>query len=58
MTAPTYTSTRARDRNSASSSIQRAALLKKASTRKSAAYTGLRTVTTISPAKTRMPAKR
>ena len=58
MTAPTYTSTSASDRNSASSSIQTAALVKKASTRKSAACTGLRTVTTISPAKTRMPAKR
>jgi hypothetical protein len=46
ITAPTYTSTSEMARNSALSSIHTAAAWKKASTRYSAAYTGLRAVMT------------
>ena len=46
ITAPTYTSTSVMARNSARSRIHTAAAWKNASTRNSAAYTGLRAVIT------------
>ena len=52
MTAPTYTSTSTMARNSACSSSHRPAALTKASTRNSAAFTGLRTVITMAAANT------
>ena len=58
ITAPTYTSTRAMARNSASRSSQMAALVKNASTRQRAACTGLRTVITRAPATTSTAAKK
>src|SRR5690606_5456423 len=56
ITAPTYTSTSAIPRNSASSNSHSTALEKKHTIRNSAACTGLRTVTTASPAPSNMTA--
>jgi hypothetical protein len=49
ITAPTYTTTSAMARNSARSSSQMPAALKKASTRNSTPCTGLRAVMTSTP---------
>ena len=56
MTAPTYTSTSTMARNSASISSHSTALVKKHSTRLSAACTGLREMITPSAEATRMAA--
>src|SRR6202034_4903404 len=57
ITAPTYTSTSTIPRNSASSSTQMTALLKKHSTKSSAEYTGLRDRITPKAAPTSTVAK-
>ncbi|MDT4849051.1 hypothetical protein FQZ97_831600 [compost metagenome] len=58
ITAPTYTSTSEIARNSARSSSQMAEAWKKASTRYSAAYTGLREVMTRKAANSSTAANR
>src|SRR5690606_1367712 len=57
ITAPTYTTTSAMPRNSASARIQVQATVKNASTRHSAACTGLRTLITAPAATTVTTAK-